>query len=458
MYPVSSAFRDYIKRNTVTFEWFGTMTDLDGTEYSLSKENIVKNTGTITRRCSQERLSIGTTCTAELAMNLYLNVDRYKLYGATIELYFRLYEGTTTNDEPITEEIPMGIFVVTECNQSSGKLSILAYDYMTKFDQQRFSISLDNAIQEPTAWLNSICSACGVTLGNTSAEIAGMPNGTRPTGFADVVSEQGSWKDVLGYLSAYLGGFAYIGRDGKLYIGHYTSGLNDTITASFRKSSNLSDFRTTYDGLYATYKDGGVQEYVSNNNSGGLVLDLGTNPFLQISNQQNRLDALQEIIDSWNGVYYVPYESSMPILPHYDLGDVIKFTNNQAAQYDYGAITEIVYNLSGTISIVSCGDNPILADAQDRFTKTVAGLSQEYNNGQEVGTKNFWLLHTENTQQLTISNNVKTKVAEIEFKQKTDVQRMGLMFTSEVDFPTTSKVRVLITIDDSQYYGYLRLL
>lgn len=448
MYPVSATFKDYIKRETVEYHWKGTVTDKDGDTYDLTDSNIVEHSSRINRRCSTDTLSIGTTCAAELELNLYLDVDRYKLFGGTAELIFTLIEGTDS------EDVPMGIFTISECNQSNGKLSIIAYDNMTKFDKVKFSASLDNAIQTPMAWLTNICTICGVVLGNTSAEIEAMPNGNRPTGFADVVSEADTWRDVLGYLATYLGGFAYIGRDGKLYIGHYTSAIVDTINASFRSYSNLSDFRTTYDGLYATYKDEGIQEYVSNNNSDGLVLDLGTNPFLQFSNQQNRLDALQEIIDAWNGVYYVPYESDMPVMPHYDPGDVIKFTNNQATEYDYGAITEIVYNIGSDTSVNCSGDNPILAEAQDRFTKTVAGLSASYNNGQEVGTKNFWLLHTENTSALTINNNTKTEVARIEFNQKTDVQRMGLMFTSEVDFPTTAKVRALITIDDSQYYEF----
>ena len=140
-----------------------------------------------------------------------------------------------------------------------------------------------------------------MTLGNTSAEILAMPNGNRKTGFADSVADVSTWRDVLGYLATYLGGFAYIGRDGKLYIGQYKSISSDTIPANFRFSSNLSDFRTTYDGLYATYKDGGLQEYVSNSNTGGVVLDIGINPFLQFSDDTNRQNALQEIIDAWKG-------------------------------------------------------------------------------------------------------------------------------------------------------------
>ena len=348
----------------------------------------------------------------------------------------------------------MGTFIITEALQSVGSISITAFDNMIKFDDVPFYATSNTNIQSAFAWLSDMCTACGVTLGSTAAEIEGLPNGNRNTGFADVVSDVSTWRDVLGYLAAYLGSYAYIGRDGYLYLARYSAVSDDTIPSSFRFTSNLSDFRTTYDGLYATYKDGGVQEYVSNGNSGGIVLNLGVNPFLQFSNQTNRLDALQEIIDAWNGIYYVPYSSNMPLIPSYDVGDVLTFIDNQAGAYDIGAITEITYNIIGGMNVICSGDNPRLAEATDRFTKTIAGLSKDYNNGQEVGGKNFWLLHTENTSALTVGNT-KTQVAEIEFKQTVDVQRMGLMFTCEGQLSATATVEIEITIDDNASYKFV---
>ena len=347
----------------------------------------------------------------------------------------------------------MGEFIITEAFQSVGSIKITAYDSMIKFDDVKFNPASNTNIQKPYAWLSDMCLACGVTLGSTAADIEGLPNGNRKTGFADVVSDVGTWRDVLGYLGAYLSSYAYIGRDGALYLGRYGSISSDTVPSSFRFTSNLSDFRTSYDGLYATYKDGGLQEYVSNNNTLGIVLDLGINPFLQFSDQTNRLDALQEIIDSWNGVYYVPYSSDMPLIPIYDTGDVLTFTDNQAGAYDIGAITEITYYIGGSMNVICSGDNPRLTEAQDRFTKTIAGLSKDYNNGQEVGGKNFWLLHTENTSSLTVGST-KTQVAEIEFKQTVDVQRMGLIFTCEGTLSATATADILITIDDDVLYEF----
>lgn len=446
MYSASAAYVSAIKADTIELGWSGTIVTVGGTTYNFTKDDISPDSGSITRTISNQSLKIGTVFSSSLSLELILpGVSRYELYGASISI-----SNTITG---ASDTIPMGQFTIISATQSADHINISASDNMLKFAAVPFDPASHNTIMKPYAWLTEICSACGVTLGNSSAEIEGMPNGNRKTGFADVVSDASTWRDVLGYMAAYLGGFAYIGRDGKLYIGQYKSLSDDTINANLRYSSALSDFRTTYDGLYAICKEEGVQEYVSNNNSGGLVLDIGTNPFLQFTDQTNRLAALQEIIDVWNGIYYVPFSGEIALIPIYDPGDVLTFTDNQAGVYDIGAITQIVYTFNEKMTVTCAGDNPYLADAQDRFSKTVAGLSKDYNNGQESGAKNFWLLHTENTSSLTVGST-KTKVAQIDWKQTVDVQRMGFMFTAEASLSATATVKILITVDDEASYEF----
>ena len=443
MYSASATFNTKIKSNTRSLHWSGSIVS-NGNTYSLSDDDLIS--GSITRSISSQSLSIGTAYASTLSMEFILpGVSRYELYNGNIDVSVTL--------DGATDVITMGKYIISEAMQTSDHITIKAYDNMVKLDNVPFNPSSNTNIQTPYAWLSDLCTACGVVLGSTSAQISALPNGNRKTGFADAVSDVKSWRDVLGYLTAYLNGYAYIGRDGKLYIGKYTANSADTIPSNFRYTSNLSDFRTTYNGLYSVFKEGGVQEYVSNSNSGGIVLDLGTNPFLQFTDQTNRLEALQEIIDAWNGVYYVPYESDLPLVPTYDPGDVLTFTDNQAGAYDIGAITEITYNIGGTMNVKCSGDNPRLATAQDRITKSIAGLSADYNNGAQSGGKNFWLLETTNTSNLTVGNT-KTKVAEIEWNQSVDVQRMGFMFTCEASLSATAVIDVLITVDDSNDYEF----
>lgn len=442
MYNASADFTTKIKESIRQINWSGVINT--PTPISFSDDDIIS--GELTRSISGEKLEIGSVYASQLTLEVNLpSVSRYELYGCTMTLTCSLVGASDT--------IPMGEFIITEALQSASKISITAFDAMLKFDDVAFSPALNDTVQSPFAWLTAMCTACGVTLGSTSAQIGALPNGRRNTGFADVVADARTWRDVLGYLGAYLGAFSYIGRDGYLYMGVYGSNSVDTVPASFRVTSNLSDFRTTYDGLSAVYKDGAVQEYVSNSNTGGLVLDLGTNPFLQFTDNSNRVSALQEIIDAWNGIYYVPYEAEMPLVPIYDPSDVLTFVDNQAGAYDLGAITEITYKIHDTMRVVCSGDNPRLADAQDRFSKTIAGLSKEYSNGQEIGGKNFWLLHSENTSSISVSST-KTQVSEIEWNQTVDVTRLGMMYTCDGDLSATATVVLEINVDDEADYTF----
>lgn len=442
MYSASADYLTKIKDVIRMIHWSGTIST--PTPINFSDDDIV--TGSLVRSISGEKLEVGSVYSSQLNLEVNIaGISRYELIGCEITLNSSL--------DGALDVIPMGTFTITEALQSASKITITAYDSMIKFDDVDFVPSSHTDIQSPFLWLQDMCSACGVTLGMTSAQMSLLPNGTRKTGFADVVTDVKTWRDVLGYLGAYLGGFAYIGRDNKLYIGLYRSTTSDTIPSGFRFTSNLSDFRTTYDGLYATFKEGGVQEYVANSNSDGIVLDLGINPFLQFTDQANRLSALGEIIDAWNGIYYIPYDADLPLVPIYDPSDVLTFTDNQASIYDSGAITEITYNLGGTMNVKCSGDNPRLSSAQDRFSKTIAGLASDYNNGQQVGSKNFWILTTENTEPLTVGSTT-TQVAEIEWNQIVDVQRMGFMFTCEAVLSATATVDLLITVDDSADYEF----
>lgn len=436
MYSTSALFQTLIKDKIRKFYWSGTI----NTPAPINFKNTNVLSGELIRSISGEKLEVGTVCASQLTLEMDLpSVNRYELYGVNITLDCEL--------DGASDVVPMGEFIITEALQSASKVKITAFDNMIKFDDVKFSPSENNMIQSPYEWLLQMCAECGVNLGSTSAEIEALPNGLRKTGFADSVSDASTWRDVLSYLGAYLGGFAYIGRDGSLYIGAYGSTSADTVPANGRFTSNLSDFRTTYDGLYAVYKTDGVQEYVSNTNTGGIVLDLGTNPFLQFSNSTNRQNALQEIIDAWNGIYYVPYASDLPLMPHYDPADVITFTDNQADVYDYGAITEITYTIGGTMNVICAGDNPRLAEAQDRFTKTIAGLESDHENGQEVGNKDFWLLFNTNTEAMTIGST-ETLVTEIEFEQKTFAQNVEMILTLDAVLSATAVVNIRVTVDD----------
>lgn len=448
MYSASATFLTKVKSNIRKFSWSGTITTSGGSTYTFDDDDIFS--GNINRSICSQNLKIGTAYASTLSIELVLpGVSRYELYDGVIDISVSL--------DGALDVIPMGIFIISDASQTFDHISIKAYDYMIKLDDVNFNPSAHAYIKKPYEWLLDMCTACGVVLGSTSLEIESMPNGKRPTGYTDIVSDVKTWRDVLGYLGAYIGGFAYIGRDGKLYMGLYGSTSAETVPSSFRYTSQLSDFRTTYDGLYSVYKQDGLQEYVANTNTGGLVLDLGINPFLQFTSQTNRHDALQEIIDAWDGIYYVPYTSEMPLVPTYDPSDVLTFIDNQAGAYDLGAITEITYTIGGTMSVTCTGDNPRLAEAQDRFTKTIEGVSGEYDNTRNIGGKEFWILSTTNNTNSITVGSTEVQIAEIEWNQKTYVQDIEMLLTVDALLSATANVKIRMNVDDSEDYEMIAM-
>lgn len=435
MYSASADFNTKIKLNERQFEYSGTITTVGGDTYTYDGGDI--RSGKIVRAISGDSLEIGTVYAAEYDVDLGLSISRYELYGATIDLNIQLVGAA--------DLIPMGIFTISEVTQTRDRLHIKAYDNMVLFDKVQFTPQGNTNIKSPYVWLSEACTACGVVLGTAEADIRLMPNGRRNTGYADVAADVQTWRDVLGYIAAYLGAYTYIGRDGKLYLAQYDAVSDDTVSASFRYTSNLSDFQTTYNGINATYKDGGLQEYAYNENATGLVLDLGTNPFLQFTNSRSRMSAMQAIIDTWNDVYYVPFEADMPLIPIYDAGDVLTFTGNQATANDIGVITEITYTIGGQMRVVCSGDNPLLAKAQDRFTKAIAGLN--YTNGQEIGNKEFWIIGMTNAEQIVVSGT-EVQVAEIEYQQTTYGQQIEMVLTIDATLSATAVVDVRVNVDD----------
>lgn len=438
MYSVSADFLTAIKKDVLKFHWSGSINTT--TPIALDDDNFLS--GQIQKRISGKKLEIGTVYTSQLTAELYLpTVSRYELYGKEITV--------SVSVAGALDVIPMGTYIITEATQTMDHIQIKANDDMIKFSNIAFAPINHTSMQLPYTWLAEMCLACGITLGNTQAQIKDLPNGKRYIAYADIVADVKTWRDLLSYLSATLCTYTYIGRDRKLYLGSYDDDYVDEIPANQRYSSGLSDFRTTYNGIYHICKAEGVREYVENENEDGLILDLGTNPFLQFTKPSTRIKALREIIDVWNDIYYVPFKSDVPLRPHYDAGDVLKFTGNQAGEYDYGIITEIVYKFDGSMKVICSGENPKLAGAQDRFAKTVEGLSGGYSNAKETGGKDFWIISTTNTEAITVSDT-EIQVTEIEWTQSTYFQDIEMLLTIDASLSATARVRLRLNVDDNQ--------
>ena len=208
MYPVSEAFLQAVQGNARKVYWTGKITTVAGVEYSFTQEDIVKGSGYITAQCcGNSEIELGAVYAAEMGISLFLDIDRYTLEDAEVELsyHLRLASG-------VYETVPMGIFEVSEANRTVHVLELKAYDRMLRFDR-----AFNGFETIGTAYgMMALCStACGVELAQTQAEIEALPNGSE---LLSIYPENDieTYRDVLYFTAQVLGGFFCINRAGKL--------------------------------------------------------------------------------------------------------------------------------------------------------------------------------------------------------------------------------------------------
>lgn len=477
MYAVTDLYKQKISAAGRRLKWRGTLTTKSGAVYQITPENICKDTGKISMSlCSPSDLNVGNVMASQLDIKLFLNISRYQLFDAVLNLRFllavketaarqtwgdiseltweQLAENTwddLTRPTIVWERVPVGRFTIKEAERDKIGFSIVAYDNMLKFDAEYRSIPKARKI--PYTWIKEWCAAVGVSFGMTKNQFYRLPNSMRKVRFAStVVEDVKTYRDALSYMAAMLCCNAAIDRRGKLVLVPYKTDVISAIPPARRFSSELSDYICYYTGVRHTYKEIGETEYKSNTSytgsDNGLVLNLGTNPFMQITNDANRSAMLQSVINAFAKVHYAPYKVVMPCDPAYDLGDVLRFTGNQAASNDIGAITEMDIDLFGHMTLKCAGENPGLAKTTDRMTKNVSGLL----DGTHVSREQLWMLIDETTEAAAVPNTP-INVNDLGWEQPTDRSKLSISYTGHYNVPEPVTVGVDVQIDGESIYS-----
>jgi hypothetical protein len=405
MYAVSDAYKKAIQDNTRSYYWTGKITLSDGTEYPFENKDIVKGSGYITRQCcGSNEIELGTVYAAELGITLLTDIDRYSLTGAAITLSFHLDIGEGTY-----EEVPMGVFEISEANRTIRCLEIKAYDYMLRFDA-----AFDEKVTNGVAYdlLQLACEACKVELANTKEELAAMPNGSTVLG---VYTENDieTWRDLIFYIAQVLGCFAQIDRAGKLLLIKYGNSPVADIPDWQRFSSSFSDFITRYTAVSSTNVRTKMAEYYALDPDDALTMNLGVNPLLQFGLSETRKMLLTNILNDISVIRYVPFDSTTIGNPAFDPGDVITFSGRQADAKQITAVTGITIKINGKHSLKCVGKNPRLSQAKSKNDKNITGLVNQIEAGKIV-------VHSYmNASPYTISTT-NTEIVSIEFASNED--------------------------------------
>ena len=246
MYPVSDGFLRAVKSNTRKYYWTGTIVTRGGMTYEFGAKEIVKGSGYISRQCcGSTEIELGTVYAAEMGITLLSDIDRYTLEDAQVTLVFHL----VLADDSV-EDVPMGVFEVSEANRLAKCLELKAYDFMLRFDK---SFNGFETVGTAYDFIALCCKRCKVEFANKRAEIDAMPNGG-VTLSVYTENDIETCRDVLFYVAQVLGGFFIINREGKLELRKYGKDPVMKVEQRHRFSSSFSDFITRYTAVSSTNK------------------------------------------------------------------------------------------------------------------------------------------------------------------------------------------------------------
>ena len=392
MYPVSEAFLTAVQSNSRRCRWTGRITTAIGESIDFEEKDIVKGSGYISSQCcGSTEIELGSVYSTEMGITLFLDVDRYTLEGASIELYYHLL---LPNGD--YESVPMGIFEVSEANRTIKCLEIKAYDYMIRFEKNFNGTSTTGTAYELVALC---CRVCGVEMAQTQEDFEAMPNGME---ILAIYSENDieTYRDVLYYTGQVLGGFFVINRLGKLELRKFGKDPVMEITWNQRFHSSFSDFITKYTAISSTNMRTQTAEYYALDPDDGLTLNFGVNPMLQFGLEETRKRMCENILEDISVISYVPFDSDTIGNPALDLGDILRFSGGHADDTQITCITVSQCRIGGKHTLKCVGKNPRLAQAKSKNDKNITGLLNQIEEGKVgffsfVNAKSYELAKTE---------------------------------------------------------------
>lgn len=359
MYSVSADYLTALASPVARFRLSGTVGSV-----SFTDENVVRGTFTINNNVSEgNEVKLGSVYVGQLKATFTgLSIPRGSWLGKVITVS----EGLQLADESF-EDVPLGIYTVAEAQHTLEGVSVTAYDAMADLDK---TFSIDQTNGSPYDLLTLACSECGVTLGNTQAEIESLPNGTE-TFYLYSENDIETWRDFVSWIAQTLASVATIDRTGKLVLRQYSTTSSMTIDEEHRFSGcAFSDFATNYTGCSVVDVEEQSVRYKSVSPDDGLTYNLGSNPFLQADDGTMQ----QALINSFSQMELVPFSAQMLGGAVYDLGDCLTFSGGVAN----GAVCGVMgysYSYNGGYKVEGYGMNPALANARSKTDKELAGIT-----------------------------------------------------------------------------------
>lgn len=437
MYQVSDAYLKQTKEKVQTFRLTGTVNKI-----AFTNHDILSGSFTITNQCSEQNdVKIGSVYIGELKCTFKPDLQVPDWTNAQIiASEGLLIDGTAW------EDVPLGVYTVSEANDTEYGVDITAYDNMARFNR---SCTVDITIGTPYELLTLACTTCEVELGLTQADVDALPNGTESLSLY-TENDIETWQDFVFWVAQATGTIATMDREGKLVLRSYTQNVVDTLTNHERfTGSKFSKFETRYSGLSCVNMADDTTSYYGSNPDNYLTYNLGSNPFLQYGVDSYKEQIRRAVLTALLQIDYVPFETSCLCGAMYDLGDIIRCTDG-IAPGKLGCVMMYDYTFNGGYKITGFGSDPALATAKSKTDKNLEGLR---NN---VSTNEILFFNYENASAIQIGDGESKAIIDIRFTSSVSI---GVLFQAEILLEATATEADVIgtieyTLNEVTIIGY----
>ena len=446
MYNVSENFKRAIKSQNRKSSIYGTLTTTSGTEYPLNDSNFIKDSLYITNQIvNNSKLCFGAVYAGECGLVINSTIDRYSLFGATIELNFLLQL-----EDGSRESLALGVFSVDTPERIGSKIKLTAVDNMSKFD-----VTVNEDVNG--TWyelLSYIANKCGVELAQTQAELEALHINATNQNYTIQQDKIDTYRDALSYLCMVICANATIDNTGKLKIVQYATSACDSNDRTTRLNNcKFSDYTTRYSGVKARFiaNENYAPYEASNPDIKGLTLDLGDIPIVG-GTVESKHDTVNAIMETLTQIAYVPATLYISSNPAYELGDMIACENVNNTSYSVNIyVMKYEYNYRKKETINCYGDNPLLQNIKNQNDKHLSNVEKQ------LASKDMVIVNTTNIKDITIGQDL-ADIVTLNYSVNTDCKPICIFtvpFSIDVDgYVEFSLYNGLVALENATYKGY----
>ena len=417
--------------NTVT----GRITFSDDTYIDITDEILSENPVSVSRQCvDDDQLMFGGVFTDTLKLSIVTNTDRYKFFGAKIEINYEIEIAKTVGTSVIyeMESVPLGVFYVADAEKPSDEVNLTAYDSMTLLDKEIGDLQVSG---NPWAVFQQVELATGYPLAFEESDLLSFINNDKSVGCS---SDNGikTYRDVVKVVCQMLGCFACDDRTGKLKLKKFSTtpdlvlGNNATYDYPWYEYTP-ADYECSYIGVSATGTHGSYEKITTNPDAVGLIMRIDDAPAWDYGIEevnQEKTDAVYSLLyddDNNRPVFtYTPGGVDMPSDATFECGDMLQFNTQYSDEPYYFIITSIEWNFHNGMALESVGINPFLegstpADAEStrmvtqgiaknklQFLKITNNTEKEIGDNESEAIISFIFTPTDQTSALFVATIV----------------------------------------------------